>query len=510
MKTFLKVISVAFLILVSVSYADARRVKSQPVDTVSLPCRGVMETFSKIESDIQERFDFYKAEGITHYFYCPTDDKYCNRWGWKFLYNDSERLAIRQLEKKCNQSGLKFVWTVNPGERYNWKQEDYKYLLDKLVMMYYDGFRCFAVDFTDNPGDHNAVRDSLMRDFVQTRKQKVSLFILDDIPQVEYPSEGQTAVESLMQGYHFDTTFTAQAKNSGAVVCNLSAYDEFAKFAVIATADFSRNPYAYSSDQSLADAIKELDGEVRDAFMTFLRHTGQVNESDSVEVFTLKTWSKELSDTLYHEFDRIERVPLTIGANMESQVIEALRPWFVEFGRLGTRGKKVLKCMEYFKNGNIKDFWSMYITAVMSADELVDYQNYPVGENKLQPFCDDAMEELKVAFTYMLTRGAKITNLASTLYEKSNPALDSDFATCVSSGGHIEFAIPAEANTCHLLTGPIPEGKRLFFRQIRTDGSLAAEFIVDSPSMTFDIKTGAVKVDVLGDVDIYECIFVYL
>ena len=48
------------------------------------------------------------------------------------------------------------------------------------------------------------------------------------------------------------------------------------------------------------------------------------------------------------------------------------------------------------------------------------------------------------------------------------------------------------------------------FRQLNTKGELVAEFVVRSPYTEFDLKEGAVKVDVLGEVDIYETIFVYL
>lgn len=510
MKPFFKVILSLLLSAISIAEVEAAKPKKQPADTVALPCRGVMETFSRVSDDIESRLDFYRSEGLTHYFYCPSDDRYCNRWGWKFLYNDSERRDLMKLRDLCARKGLDFVWTLNPGERYSWTEEDYKFLLDKLVMMYYSGFRSFAVDFTENRGDHHSLRDSLDMHFVNVMKQKVSLHLIDDIPQLKYPSEGTTAVESFMRGYHFDETFRRTAKSVGAMICNLSSYDEFAKFAVISSADCARNPMNYSADQSLADAIELLHGDVRDAFMTFLRHTGTVNESSEVEAFCLSDWSKEKSETLFAEFDRIESVATVLGKNMESSILEALQPWFVQFGRLGTRGKKVLKCMEYFSRGNIRDFWTVYISAVMSEQEQLDYQAHPVGQEKLHPFCVQSMQELKDAFTDMLTGGAGLRNLSSTLAAHSTPALDSDFSTSVSSSGHIEFAIPAEANTCHLLMGPLSKDKKVYFRQLKTDGSLAAEFVVDSPSMTFDIKNGAVKVDVLGDVDIYECIFVYL
>lgn len=499
------------LTMVTVLQADAviRRNK-EPSDTAGLCCRGVVESFPKVSENIDVRLDFYKAEGLTHYFYCPSDDRYCNRWGWKFLYNDGDRREIKRIASLCHEKGLEFVWTVNPGERYGWKDEDYKFLLDKLIMMYYDGIRSFAVDFTDNPGPHHQVRDSLLKHLPYKKKETLSLYMIDDVAEVEYPSEGHTAVETLMRGYHFDDAFIAEAKRSDAMICNISVSDEFAKLAVIATADCARNPDEYSADHSMADAVKVLHGDVREAFITFLRHTGHVDESASVELFSLDTWSKKKSDALYEEFDRIEKVPLLIGLNTDSEVLEALQPWLAEFGRLGTRGKKVLECMGYYVGGDLGTFWTTYLNTVMSADEIASYERYPVGADRLHPFCMEALSHMKDGFSSMLSGRTVLHNLASTLYAHPNNALDSDFETSLPSQGYVEFAIPASANTCHLLTGPIPRGKRILFRQLATDGSLVAEFIVKSPYTTFDIKNGAVKVDVLGDIDIYETIFVDL
>ena len=142
--------------------SDAAKRKTVQVDTLGLACRGVMETFPKVSEGIETRLEFYKAEGLTHYFYCPSDDRYCNRWGWKFLYNDSDRHMLKSLRTLCQNKGMDFVWTLNPGENYGWKDTDYKFLLDKLIMMYYNGLRSFALDFTDNRGNHQAVRDSLL------------------------------------------------------------------------------------------------------------------------------------------------------------------------------------------------------------------------------------------------------------------------------------------------------------------------------------------------------------
>lgn len=490
--------------------SDAAKRRKAPVDTVGLSCKGVMETFPKVAENIGDRLQFYKSEGFTHYFYCPSDDRYCNRWGWKFLYNDSDRHSLKSLKRLCDQKGMEFVWTLNPGENYKWQETDYKYLLDKLIMMYYNGLRSFALDFTSNVGNHEAVRDSLQKHFVNTRKDKVSLFVIDDIPVVEYPSEGQSSVETMMRGYHFDAEFVSCAKASDAVICSISSQDEFSKLAIMSVSDFASDPDAYSADQSMADAVRIMDGDVRDAFITFLTHTGQVDESSTIETFSIDEWTKEKSDALYNEFEKIEKAPGLIIDHADPDVVRALQPWLTEFRRLGTRGKNVLRCMEHYVAGNLKEFWIAYIETVPTGEELLSYDFYPVGAGKLQPFCMETLATMKEGFTSVLTGKQGMKNLASTLFTARGAALDFDFTTSVNSDGYMDFAIPALANTCHLLTGNLPAGKMIFFRQLATDGSLVAEFILNSAYTSFDLKKGAVKVDVVGDAEIYECIFVNL
>ena len=510
MRRYILAILIIIASAISGTDAEAARRKKQPVDTVGLQCRGVMETFQKVTDDLENRLDFYAANGYTHYFYCPSDDRYCNRWGWKFLYNDSDRHLVRQLNAMCKTKGIDFVWTVSPGERYKWNEDDYKFLLDKLVMMYYNGIRSFAVHFAENQGDYISVRDSLMRDFVDVRPEEVSLFMIDDMSVAEYPSDGVSAVQSMMRGYHFDETFVASAKKNSGVICNISSADEFAKLAVLSVADFARNPSGYSADESMADAVEALHGDVKDAFITFLKHTGEVQESAGVTTFSLNDWTKEKSDKLAQEFAAIEAVPELIRSNSSSILMKELDAWLVEFGRLGTRGQNVIRCMDYYMTGNLEAFWLTYLSTVMTEDQIVSYEQHPVGAGKLHPFCIEAMEAMKEGFASMLTGKTVLHNLASTLYSRPNAALDSDFTTSMHSNGHVEFAIPAEANTCHLLTGELPEDERIIFRQLRTDGSLVAEFILKSPYTSFDLKEGAVKVDILGDVQVYENIFVYL
>ena len=134
----------------------------------------------------------------------------------------------------------------------------------------------------------------------------------------------------------------------------------------------------------------------------------------------------------------------------------------------------------------------------MKEEELLAYRCFPVGTEKLYPFIKQSMESLVTAFADRLTKG------------RSDGQIVTDLHTCVSSDGKIEFKIPAYSNTCRLLTGSLSDDKQVLFRQLGADGRLVAEFVVKSPYTEFDLKEGALKVDVLGEVDIYETIFVYL
>lgn len=501
-------IVIAVFLSIALLPSSAGRRKETADDGYALKVRGVMESFPSVADGFETRLDSYVEADLNHYFYCPSDDRYCNRWGWKFLYNDSDRKAIAGLKSMCSRKGVEFVWTANLSDSYDWTREDYDFLLNKLVIMYYNGIRSFGLCFPDDPRV-SAVRDVLLQDMTARMKEKVSLHIINDIPAVMYPSESDVA-KTLMRGYHFDSEFMSKAISCGSVICRLTVNDAFTGIPIAAATDFARSPQLYQPDRSIAEGLAEMRSDVKEAFMTFLRHTGGIDESSDTRTFDLDTWTREMSDTLFTEFDRIERVPEILQSVAGTAVVDALRPWLAEFGRLGTRGKRVLECMEYYKSDDIGRFWLAYIAGRVTEEELLSYRCFPVGEGKLHPFCEQAMNQMIEGFAQRLSEGSSPQNLAATLFQGPDAALDSDYHTSVPSSGHIEFPIPAYANTCRLLTGPLPEDGTVLFRQIGTDGGLIAEFVVKSPYTEFDLKEGAVKVDVLGEVDIYESIFVYL
>ena len=473
---------------------SAQRRKVQEDDGYTLKVRGVMEAFPSVTDGFEDRLVSYAKSGVTHYFYCPSDDRYCNRWGWKFLYSDKERNDLRKCKALCSKSGIAFVWTVNPSDSYSWKKEDYDFLLNKLIIMYYDGIRDFAVRFPSDDSMISATLAALQQDFVAKMPQPVTLHVINHIPAVMYPSESDIP-NTLMKGYHFDDKFKSDALAAGSILCKLTLNDEFSGIPIAAAMDYAQDPDAYQPDKSIAEGVDAMHGDVKDAFLTFLSHTGGVDESVGVETFTLENWSAEKAAALYAEFDRIEKVPSKLQNAAGTAIMEALAPWLYEFGKLGTRGKNVIDCISYFKEGNVDKFWISYIENMMTPEEQISYSCYPVGEDKLQPFCEGIIKEMIDSFSSTLTGGAKVKV---------------DFSTYTSSTGRVEYKIPSHANTCRLLTGRLPENETVIFRQLDTKGGLVAEFVVSSPYTEFDLKQGSIKVDVLGEVDIYETIFVYL
>ena len=509
MKNIVRTILILVLICSFALESGAAKRKKTPVNSAALECVGVMEGFADVREGLEARLDHYISLGYTHYFYSPSDDRYCNRWGWKFAYNDVERKDMSEISRLCRNKGLVFVWTLTPGERYSGSETDYAHLLNKLVVMYYSGIRSFAVNF-DSHHDFEGVGKRLREDLAAKLPEPVSIYMTDEVPQVKYPSETDPA-RQLMKGYRFDAGFTAQAERLEAVVCNIRSADEFSLFALMATAAFASDPSSYSADRTLAESVAQLDDEPKGAFLAFLHHTkGGEQESADVSVFALDDWTREKSDNLKGVFAELNTVPERLVGMCNPTVERAMKPWFDVMGRLGRKGMNALKCMDAYKSGDMSAFWLNYVSGMLSPEDSAAFARYPVGSERLLPFCRKTFEDLETAFTEDLTGQTVLRNLAGDLHKAPDNAFDSDLTTYVNSCGHKEFPIPASANTCHLLLGSDMGDKPVYFRQLGTDGRLIAEFRVRSPFMTFDLKAGAVKVDVMGNVDIYETIFVDL
>ena len=69
------------------------------------------------------------------------------------------------------------------------------------------------------------------------------------------------------------------------------------------------------------------------------------------------------------------------------------------------------------------------------------------------------------------------------------------------------FGVPAGAGHAYLLMNSLT-GKEVIVRLVAPDGTYVAEFPVNTPYFEFEIKGNTSKVEVIGDVDIFETVFV--
>lgn len=499
--------SLALLTCVAAGNASAQ-------DNGALRVRGVMESLDMEDVrtvNSQLRLDFYASCGLNTYFYAPSDDVSRSSKGWKFLYPEREKKTLLDLMAACGERGMEFVWTIDPGNTYNWNDQDYELLKNKLVVMYHLGVRSFAMAFSGVeavPSRMQQLKQRLMTEFVAQRREPVSLVLMDDYTIVDYPPFGADP-KTLIQGIVLDQKSRADAVRSSSIVFKMRERSELSKLSVISIADFASAPDGYDEYASREKAIGMLAPEVKDAYLTFIRHSSGGNESEGVETFSLAGYTKEKSDSLMAEFARIAAVPGIMEKCASKDLLAELKPWLTEFGKLGKRGIKVLECLQHYVEGDLGRFWISYIDNLMSEEDIASYMSHKSGSVKLQPFYETMTSELIAAFTGRMT-GEGGTVRASRVSADVFAAVDADFATSMRVAGRAVFTIPANASHCHVLTGELPSDGMVFLRQLALDGSLVAEFVVRSPYMSMELKKGAVKVDILGNVDVFETIFVSL
>ena len=478
-----------------------------------LRIRGVMESLDMEDVRIPQslpRLDFYSSCGLNTYFYAPADDFARGPKGWRFLYQERDRKNITELIKACAERNMEFVWTIDTGNDYKWNKQDYDLLKNKLIFMYHSGIRSFALSFSGVealPARMRELKAQLYKDFVSQRSEPVSLTVMDEYTMARHPSSS-VGPKAIMQGVELNDELRNAAVSSSSIVCDVKVRSEIYKLNVVAVADFALSPFKYDNEYSRERAVEMLAPEVKDAYLTFIRHSSVVNESEGIETFALAEYSKEKSEALMAEFRKIAAVPDIMIKCDSKDLLGEMAPWLEQFGALGRRGIKVLETLQYYLDDNMGQFWISYVDSMMSEDERDSYHTYKCGSVKLQPFYEKLMSDMIDSFTARMTAGGTVR--VGRITPEVFAALDSDFASSVHVEGRAVFNIPTSASKCHILTGKLPSDNNVYMRQLARDGSLIAEFVVRSPYMSMPLKKGAVKVDIIGNVDVFETIFVSL
>lgn len=209
--------------------------------------------------------------------------------------------------------------------------------------------------------------------------------------------------------YGLDTTLTD--RETCGVISNPMEHGEASKLALYGVADYAWNIKAYNAKDNWERALAELVPEASEAYRTFAIHSCDTEtgyrrqESWETETFRLSEWTDAAALALEEEYDRVSNVPAIMEAKCTNQgLLTELRPWLIEFGKLGVRGKEAVKLARMYRSG--KDdaaFWSKFVQNKMSAEDRKNYEAHKSGTMKLQPFYEMMMDDMAFGFLQRLS-----------------------------------------------------------------------------------------------------------
>lgn len=208
----------------------------------------------------------------------------------------------------------------------------------------------------------------------------------------------------LMQGPVYGLSGEVTAADLSGLVSNPMEHGEASKLALYGVADYTWNIKGYNAIDNWERGLEMLAPEVKEAYRTFAIHSCDTedgyrrDESWETETFFLDTYSEEKFNALMDEFKKIEQVPAVMAKCENALLLRELTPWLEEFGKLGTRGRKALECLEYFRSGDMAAFWNAYTANLMTEEDVAAYNAHRIGTLKLQPFYENIMNDMAASF----------------------------------------------------------------------------------------------------------------
>ena len=278
--------------------------------------------------------------------------------------------------------------------------------------------------------------------WVGSRIQRPALFWWN-FPVTDY------ARHIIMQGPSYGLSPEINSALARGIVSNPMEHGEASKLALYSVADYAWNTEDYNPIDSWERGIETLAPEVAEAYRLFAIHSCDTEtgyrryESWETQTFTIDEYTPELSAALMEEFIKIEGVPAQMEQMENKALLEELRPWLVEFGKLGTRCRKGLELLDGDmvrpEGGKFDRFWDSYVENLMSEDDVAMYDAHRVGTMKLQPFYERVMDGL-VALYYEYNTGTKSSTLSaygsynSLKAPQAKYMFDNDLSTYYHSG----------------------------------------------------------------------------
>ena len=248
-------------------------------------------------------------------------------------------------------------------------------------------------------------------EWISSRIQRPALFWWN-FPVTDY------ARHIVMQGPVYGLASTMDATKARGIVSNPMEHGEASKLALYSTADYAWAPHNYNPMDSWERAIECVAPEVKEAYRLFAIHSCDTEtgyrrlESWETETFTFANYDAEVAARLKEELVRIVAVPAQMEAMQNKALLEELRPWLIEFAKLGERCLKAIECYELYAAGDYDAFWNLYVDNLMTEEEVAAFDAHRVGTMKLHPFYERMMDDMAAAYYESLT-GEKASTLAA-------------------------------------------------------------------------------------------------
>lgn len=276
-------------------------------------------------------------------------------------------------------------------------------------------------------------------DWVNSRIQRPALYWWN-FPVTDYIRN------IIMQGPAYGLDASLTQKDLCGLISNPMEHGEASKLALYGVADYAWNIANYNPIDNWERGLAELTPEAKEAYKTFAIHSSDTEtgyrraESWETKTFRINNYTQDQFNALLKEFEKVENTPAELNAKCANKaLVKELQPWLVEFGKLGTRGKRALETINLYNTSSAADFWAAYVNNLMSEADRKSFEAHKSGTMKLQPFYDNAMDDLAYEFYKKLTGEMPLSykgigsfrNLQTTL---SKLMFDNDSTTFYTSG----------------------------------------------------------------------------
>ena len=399
---------------------------------------------------------------MSEYVYAPKNDPFVGSPDWIMPYSQGYAEQMKELMEACRRNHIDFTWCIRPDDDYTWTETDYSLLIGKFEMMHYMGVRSFGIFLDDVPCPEDE----------QWRKKE----LIDRVNSDFMARKGLEPIRVSVDGCYVP-----------------EGQGETAKMGMYAYAARTWNKDSYDPYGCLDWAVTEIAHDVKEPFIRFMNNSEEWisrfggDEYKGYTLIDVDNRSNEAYDALMAEFKSIEDVPSAVSLTSNKELYREMKPWLEEFGKLGTRCRKVLECISLYSSGDIPGFWSTYASNLMSEAEIASYRECPSGEEMLQPFYERMMDRLDDVFD--IDGGSRVR------YEY------------IAGEGMHTYIAPAGTSACHLIMNN-PDKTEVIVRLSDVSGHYTAEFCIKDSYFRFDMKGNAVKVEVIGDVPVFETVFV--